>query len=550
MQRATCTDQFDLALPERCPLDRTATAWFKRAGPVVLVGTRQTLPLIAAQLRLIEGGPRPSGWVSVDNQEDLRPPYIGGMSHLASLHRLLGLAGAIVCIPAADGPALGRVKAQLAELDIEARIVPPLEELLLPQSKGNVVAQGSIALAGKAIDVAELIGRTPYGIDRRTVSRILTNKRVLITGAGGSIGSEIARIVATFRPAQLVLMERSENALFEIDRQIARRFPELSRKALLHDVTDHELTQEKLAELKPHTVFHAAAHKHVPLMEDHPAHAVANNFFGTRSIADAALNCGTERFVLISSDKAVNPTSVMGATKRLAEMYLQGLQRGGEGVAPSKTEFSIVRFGNVLGSACSVLPIWSSQIAEGGPITVTDRRMTRYFMTIHEAAALVIQAAAIENPVVSAGQANVAPLYVLDMGEPISILELARRFVLACGVVPRIAGEGVAESSDARSIEIQISGIRPGEKLHEELAYAAEHLNGTKCPGINTWAGGAYSGPSPALLALELLEARNTQDRETVVNLLKSLVPEMRDAAALAKAEQIAASLSSGRFAA
>ena len=391
MQRETLTDHFDLAPMERRPLDRTATAWFKRPGPVVLVGTRKTLPLMGAQLRLIDGGPRPSGWISVEEMGgDLHPPYIGGLSHLASLHRLLGFGGAIVCIPAADRPALGRAIAQLAELDIEARIVPPLEELLVPQAGANAAAPGSIALAGKAIDVAELIGRTPYGIDRRTVSRILTNKRVLITGAGGSIGSEIARIVATFRPAQILLMERSENALFEIDRQISRRFPDLPRKALLHDVTDHELTQAKLAEHKPHTVFHAAAHKHVPLMEDHPAHAVANNFFGTKSIADAALNCDAERFVLISSDKAVNPSSVMGATKRLAEMYLQGLQRGGEGVPPATTQFSIVRFGNVLGSACSVLPIWSSQIAEGGPLTVTDRRMTRYFMTIHEAAALVI----------------------------------------------------------------------------------------------------------------------------------------------------------------
>ena len=559
MQRATFTTESDMARAdhaEQKPLDCSTTAWFKRQGPVVLIGTRRSLPLIAAQLRLIEGGPRPSGWIAVEDLGDVRPPYIGGLSHLSSLHRLLSFGGAIVCIPAADGPALSRVQAQLAELDIEARIVPPLEEVLLPPAKGNVAGQvshaghGSISLAGKAIDVAELIGRTPYGIDRRTVSRILTDKRVLITGAGGSIGSEISRIVATFRPSQIVLMERSENALFEIDRQIARRFPDLSRKALLHDVTDHDLTREKLAALKPHTVFHAAAHKHVPLMEDHPAHAVANNFFGTKSIADAAMNCGTERFVLISSDKAVNPSSVMGATKRLAEMYLQGLQRGGEGVAPATTQFSIVRFGNVLGSACSVLPIWSSQIAEGGPITVTDRRMTRYFMTIHEAAALVIQAAAIENPVASASQPNVAPLYVLDMGEPISILELARRFVLASGVVPRIVGETPIQSDTSESIEIQISGIRPGEKLHEELAYAAEHLNPTRCPGINTWAGGAYAGPSPLLLASELLSARTTQDRESVVNLLKSLVPEMRDAATLAKAEQISGTLSSGRFAA
>ena len=538
-------DTFDLAPQEPLALDLRHTAWFRAPGPVVLIGTRETLPLISAQLRLIDGGPRPSGWIAADHPtSDTHPPYLGSLSHLASLHRLLEIGGAIVCIPSADGPLLKRIAAMLDELRIEYRSVPPLEEMLLARVQPQVPSQ--VALPGRTVDVAELIGRTPYGIDRRTVSRILTDKRVLITGAGGSIGSEIARIVATFRPSQLLLMERSENALFEIDRQIARRFPTLSRKAILHDVTDAEQTLRVLGDLKPHAVFHAAAHKHVPLMEDHPSHAVTNNFFGTKSIADAAAACGSERFVLISSDKAVNPSSVMGATKRLAEMYLQGLQAGSEGHPPSRTQFSMVRFGNVLGSACSVLPIWSSQLAEGGPITVTDPRMTRYFMTIHEAAALVIQAAAIEHT----PDEPSAPLYVLDMGEPVNILELARRFVLAQGYAVAVDGEPATQSADRPTMRITLSGVRPGEKLHEELAYAAELVKPTPFPGINRWGASGYAGPSPALLTLELLAVKPEQDRATVVELLKTLVPEMKDPEVVARAEGVSGVLTAGRIAA
>ncbi len=207
----------------------------------------------------------------------------------------------------------------------------------------------------------------------------------------------------------------------KIDRMMARRFPEVPRKALMHDVVDAEQTLRHMVALKPHAIFHAAAHKHVPLMEDHPSHAVTNNLFGTKSIADAAQAVGAERFVMISSDKAVNPTSVMGATKRLAEMYTQALA-----CTSRRTSFSMVRFGNVLGSACSVLPIWGSQLAEGGPITVTDPRMTRYFMTISEAATLVIQAGAID---IKPGQTP--SIFVLDMGLR-SVLLTWRSGLCAC----------------------------------------------------------------------------------------------------------------------
>jgi FlaA1/EpsC-like NDP-sugar epimerase len=332
-------------------------------------------------------------------------------------------------------------------------------------------------------------------------------------------------------------MERSENALFEIDRQIAARFPNLRRKAVLHDIADAEATRRVFNELKPDVVFHAAAHKHVPLMEDHPAHAVTNNLFGTKSVADAAIAAGTQRFVLISSDKAVNPTSVMGATKRLAEMYIQAMHRQCREHGDA-TRFSMVRFGNVLGSACSVLPIWSAQIAEGGPITVTDPRMTRYFMTIHEAASLVIQAGVLQPDSATAG------VFVLDMGEPVNILELAQRFVRQHGMEPLVVNTNGPRSSDVAAsaehdldtpadalIQIKITGARPGEKLHEELAYAAEQLRPSSHPGINVWAGkvGGSLGDQFNLTQLlaDLSAVQSSYDREAVIAAIRKHVPEM-----------------------
>ena len=374
------------------------------------------------------------------------------------------------------------------------------------------------------IDIAELIGRTPHSLDQAAVAQILTGKRVMITGAGGSIGSELARIVAGFGPSQIQLVERAENPLFEIDRQIARRFPTIARRAALHDVVDAEQTLRLLVDLKPQVIFHAAAHKHVPLMEDHPAHAVTNNLFGTKSIADAALAVGCERFVMVSTDKAVNPTSVMGATKRLAELYVQWLHETSRRMHGSGTEratkFSMVRFGNVLGSACSVLTIWSAQLSEGGPVTVTDPRMTRFFMTIPEAATLVIQAAAMD----SAGGG--AAVHVLDMGEALPILDLARRFVRAHGFEPRTVGEGAAAAGNLPTLDIVFTGIRPGEKLYEELSYTAEHLRATAHPGIRAWAG-SDAAPNAATMIADLSSVRTSGDREAVLAAIRRHVPEM-----------------------
>ena len=319
-----------------------------------------------------------------------------------------------------------------------------------------------------AIDPQVLLDRDPRPIDEDVVGAAIAGKTVLITGAGGSIGSELARRVASLGPARLVLVERAENPLFDVDGQIAAAFPDLAREAVLHDVTRRRPTRDLLARLSPDFVLHAAAHKHVPMMEDHPAEAVENNLYGTRSIADAAQDAGAERFVMISTDKAVRPSSVMGASKRLAELYVQGL------AAQSDTRFAMVRFGNVLGSACSVLPIWSGQVARGGPLTITDPGMTRYFMTIPEAAGLVLQAGV---------GATGGEVFLLDMGRPVRIVDLAERFLAVQGFEPGV------------DVELKFTGARPGEKLHEELAYADEESASTPHPSIRVWRG---APPSPA----------------------------------------------------
>ncbi len=387
-----------------------------------------------------------------------------------------------------------------------------------------------------------LIGREPYTLVEEQVRPMLKGQRVLITGAGGSIGSELARIVARFEPGMLAVMDRSENAVFEIDRQLRERLPSLNLKAVLHDVTEHHGTHELLDQLRPDVVFHAAAHKHVPLMEDHPYLAVRNNLFGTKAVAEASAAVGAERFVLVSTDKAVRPSSVMGATKRLAELFVQDLHA--QQFAASQLDHhheamrcSMVRFGNVLGSAASVLQIWSAQLADGGPITVTDPRMTRYFMTIHEAATLVVQAAAM-----SPAGAPAAAVNVLDMGEPVAILELAKRFVRAHGITPVIIDQqgtaglqaNAATAGDMPSVEIVCTGARPGEKLHEELAYAAEHLDETSHPGISAWA------PSPgmepvtsdiAAMIAELDAMGPRPSRGVVVEALQRYLPDLAEAA-------------------
>ncbi|MEX0655516.1 MAG: polysaccharide biosynthesis protein [Phycisphaeraceae bacterium] len=437
----------------------------------------------------------------------------------------------LVSLPLAMDDAMRRLRAQLERLGVTWRFMPTLADQLAGRTAQRHLGDGpptgpaSPAMPG-SLDAAQLINRQPRPLDHDAIRHCLAGRCVLITGAGGSIGSELARIVCRFKPAKLVLLERSENALFEIDRELARIFPELPRKAVLHDVTHRQSTFERIGELAPDVIFHAAAHKHVPMMEDHPAAAVENNFYGTRALADAADAHGVQRFVMISSDKAVNPSSVMGATKRLAELYIQHLNQH------SDTVYSMVRFGNVLGSACSVLPIWTNQLAHGGPITVTHPDMTRYFMTIPEAAGLVLQAGALSGAEAGRLQPHGqgGEVFLLDMGEPVHIVDLARRFLRAHGYEPDV------------DIAITHTGIRPGEKLFEELAYDGEDMLPTPHDAIRIW---RTTPPSPARMRQIVATFDHLRDgggdlshpwqhtsRDAIVTALRTAIPEMVAAAA------------------
>lgn len=501
-----------------------------KAAPdrVIVISTADGVGPLSAQLAAA-GSIEPLGWVQVGGG---RPRARAGVEvvRLGSADDLGEILGrqratvALVSLPAAMSEVILRIRGVLRAAGVRERFIPTIEDMLLrepPYTVGLAGQAPSLAApaAASRVDLSELMGRPPAAIDRAAVAGLVGGKRVLITGAGGSIGSELARLAAAHGPEQIQLMERSENALFEIDAQVARQHPGVSRRAVLHDVVDAEQTLRLMVDLRPQVVFHAAAHKHVPLMEDHPSHAVSNNLFGTKAIADAAVAVEAERFVMVSTDKAVNPRSVMGATKRLAELYIQSLQ-GQQSRQGARTRLSMVRFGNVIGSSCSVLTIWAAQLAEGGPLTITDPRMTRYFMTIPEAAALVLQAGALE-----VGPGDGAGVFVLDMGAPVRIVDLAVRFARAHGFEPVLPGGAGEGGSGQPRIDLVYTGARPGEKIHEELAYAAENLRATRFERINAWIG-PNSAANPTAMIADLSRVRQGADRGAVVGAIRRHVPE------------------------
>ncbi len=481
---------------------------------VVLAGTPAAVEELYRSLPALRPVPRVLGAV-LTREGNLPCPVLGDTSALQAVAADRRPDAVLIALPTAMRGLVRGWAAALDAVGVPWRVTTPLSDQLA----------GRTAAGTGEIDLAALIDRHPYPLDHARLNRLIAGKTVLITGAGGSIGSELSRIVAGFAPRRLVLVERSENALFEIDRALRRQHPGLSVDAVLHDVTLRERTFDVVDRFSPDVVLHAAAHKHVPMMEGHPAEAVENNFYGTRSIADASDRCGVEEFVMISTDKAVNPSSVMGGSKRLAELYIRGLNQ------QSSTTYCMVRFGNVLGSACSVLPIWTDQLRGGGPITVTHEAMTRYFMTIPEAAGLVLEAAALSGTLdAQTGEQPGGEVFLLDMGRPIRVLEMAERFLRNQGVEP------------GRDVDIQITGPRPGEKLFEELAYSGEDMIPTAHPAVRVW---RTTPPDQAHMRgvidtfdrLREASGDATQPwrgvkREAVVNALRSLLPEMVLAAA------------------
>jgi len=349
------------------------------------------------------------------------------------------------------------------------------------------------------LDLANLLGRRPICLDTPELQRFLAGKNVLVTGAGGSIGSEICRQSMRFCPRRMILLDQAENNLFEIDRELRHRWVGSELAPVIADICDLRRIAQIFDQHEPQVVFHCAAHKHVPMMESNPGEAIKNNVFGSRIVADAARAAGVAAFVMVSTDKAVNPTSVMGAAKRCAELYIQSLN-----TPDCRTRFVAVRFGNVLGSSGSVVPIFQKQIDAGGPVTVTHPDMKRYFMMIAEASQLVMQAGAIGRG---------GEIFILDMGKPIKILSLAREMIRCNGLKP------------GKDIAIEFSGIRPGEKLYEELACADEQTRPTSHPKIRVWQL-PRATPKQVEEMMQLLGSVTNASRGEVVRALRDCVQE------------------------
>ncbi|MFU2221697.1 polysaccharide biosynthesis protein [Streptococcus pluranimalium] len=366
---------------------------------------------------------------------------LGNRNDLARIVKNFEVEQIVLAIPSLNGSEREKILDLTHGLNVKLVEMPLVEDTIL----GNISSKTL-----KEIDIADLLGRKEVVLDQSSLNQYFTGKTVLVTGAGGSIGSEICRQVAKFSPEKLLLLGHGENSIYLINRELTGIYKgKIDIVPLIADIQDRELIFDIMATYSPDIVYHAAAHKHVPLMEYNPKEAVKNNILGTRNVAEAAKNANIGKFIMVSTDKAVNPPNVMGATKRVAEMIVTSLNE------PGRTQFAAVRFGNVLGSRGSVVPLFKEQITKGGPITVTDFRMTRYFMTIPEASRLVIQAGHL---------AKGGEIFVLDMGEPVQILELAKKMI-------KLSGYKEDE------IGIVEAGIRPGEKLYEELLSTEERVS-------------------------------------------------------------------------
>lgn len=383
----------------------------------------------------------------VDDDKNKQNTYLHGVKVVGTTEQIPEIVGnyeveqIVIAIPSLAPDDYERIVEYCQQTEVKVNAMPKYEQVITGKLSVSKLQE---------IDIADLLGRKEVKLDQQSLKSNIKCKTVLVTGAGGSIGSELCRQIAQFCPARLLLLGHGENSIYLIHKELSSRYKDdIELIPIIADIQDRERIFHIMETYRPDRVYHAAAHKHVPLMEYNPTEAVKNNIYGTRNVAEAAKAAGVAKFVMISTDKAVNPPNVMGATKRVAEMVVTSLNEEG------KTLFSAVRFGNVLGSRGSVVPLFKEQIAKGGPITVTDFRMTRYFMTIPEASRLVIQAGAL----MQGGE-----VFVLDMGDPVKILDLAKKMITLSG-------------HTEEEIQIQEAGIRPGEKLYEELLSAKEKVN-------------------------------------------------------------------------
>lgn len=415
---------------------------------------------------------------------------LGSTSEIKSLAKEKSIDELVIAMPSANRKELRHVISQCEGSNLKFSTVPDLVS----------IAAGKVSVSQmRDIDINDLLGRDPVTLDIEDISRFLNNKVVMVTGAGGSIGSEMCRQICQFGPKRLLLLEQAENPLFHIERELQANYPTVSLKPIICDITDAKRVERVFSEFRPEVVIHAAAHKHVPLMEANPGEAFKNNVAGSRNVAFASDKYGAKNFVMISTDKAVNPTSIMGSSKRFAEMVIQCLN------THSKTDFITVRFGNVLGSNGSVVPIFTKQIMAGGPVTVTHPDMQRYFMTIPEASQLVLQAATMGKG---------GEVFLLDMGEPVKIADLARELITLSGYRPD------------EDIEIKYTGMRPGEKLFEELSIAGEDMKQTPHPKIAVWQNIPADETELHKTIDELISIVDTASYNEIVQVIKKIIPE------------------------
>ena len=376
-------------------------------------------------------------------------PIVGGREKIASAVKEYKVQEIIIAIPSGNSAEHNAIMRMCRETGIKTSIVPSLFELVSGKASINQIRE---------VTPQDLLGRKEEIIDGKDIFEYIEQKTVIVTGGGGSIGSELCRQIAKFNPSRLIIFDIYENNVYDLQIELRKKYPELKMEVLIGSVRDKKRLEEVFAAYKPKVVFHAAAHKHVPLMEDSPDEAIKNNVYGTYNVAAVSEQFNVERFVLISTDKAVNPTNIMGTSKRIAEMVIQRFalsQKRNSG----KTIYAAVRFGNVLGSNGSVIPLFKKQISEGGPVTVTHPEINRFFMTIPEAAQLVMQAGAL---------AEGGEIFILDMGEPVKIVDLARNLIELSGLVPDV------------DIKIEFSGLRPGEKMYEEILLDRQRHTSTK----------------------------------------------------------------------
>jgi FlaA1/EpsC-like NDP-sugar epimerase len=453
----------------------------------------------------------PVGFVDDDPQKQSTRihglPVRGRVDELATLCRRYGVDEVLICMARANGALVRRVTQDVEPLGLPVKIIPNVEEFV----------DGTAAVERlRNVALEDLLRRDPQRLDDEAIAADVAARTVLVSGAGGSIGSELCRQLCRYAPKRLILVERSENALFEIHRELLRVFPAIELVPALVDISEREQLRRVFTEQRPSMVVHAAAHKHVPMLEYNPGAAILNNVVGTRTIAELAAEFEVASFVMISTDKAVRPRSIMGASKRCAELLIQrlarqaspGMKRGSEAQHQASTRFVIVRFGNVLGSNGSVVPIFKAQIAANGPVTVTHPDVERYFMTIPEASQLVLQAA-------SMGKGG--EIFILDMGEPVKIVDLAHDLIRLSGLVP---GEDIA---------IEFTGLRPGEKLREELSGVAG-LEPTGHPAIlvereATWLRAERLEGD----VNSLIEAARGGDERAIRAALRTMLPDFAD---------------------